>query len=251
MASKKGITAAVVLLLLAGGKKAAAAVPDEPEPEPPEGPGPGFAPPPVLPLPPVGPAADLPAVWASQMRATPTPGFGYQVKQGEVLRGNNGIMARAMTAGGMAGGGSGQDRTAYLRAITRVRSNWRLYGTPSTGFTPAIDRVQILNQDDSIVSGTIGAAFVKMHDNWAAATTQGSLPSRLIGWTRNPNTGAPRTAANWQARMHGPSRTFGVLLLPDLACVLLGLQVGRTPNCDWAAQLYNAAGTAWAAWVPE
>lgn len=177
----------------------------------------------------------------------PRPGAAYQVRQGEILYGNGGIIARALRS--VDASDTGADRVAYYQAITRVRSNWRLYGTLRGPHTPAIERVVVRSAAGDVDTGTITAALCVRHDRWLSAAAQGDLPARLIGWTRSQATGACASVRNrqgWQSLRHG-SRTYGLLWLPPLEAVDLGLDVTDRPDMDWPAALYEAAGTTWEA----
>lgn len=235
MAKKTGLALVALAILAAGGDSKAARAP-------------------VIDEPPIDePPTDEPTLfneWKKFVKPSPEQSAGYTIRKGDVLLGNNGVIAKVYRDAGQPNGGTGAERKAYLQAITRVRSNWRTAGTMVSSFTPPIQRVEVRSPSGEVGIGTIGAAFLPWHDGWGAATAQGDLPARLIGWTRNPNTGQPRTAPDWKEKKHSAVRRYATLWLPGLECADLGMDVSQSPQCDWPSTLYNLAGTTWNAWVP-
>lgn len=185
------------------------------------------------------------------IKPVPTVGFGYRIKFGENLYGTDGIIARALlpALGRMP---SAQERMDYYRAICRVRSNWRLYGTIAVDTTPSVERVDIQNPDGVVVVGTMTAASCPWHDSWGAAAIAGVLPSRLIMWTRKQGGGKCnlRPLGDWEAKLHGGSRVSGTLFLPPVSAMVAGLGVSASAAFDWPPELYAAVGTTWEAWTP-
>ncbi len=237
MAKKATLAIAALAFLALSGDAKAAPPTDEPTDEPPTD----------------EPPTDEPTLfttWRTLTKGAPQEKSGYTVRKDETLLAANGVIARVFKAAGQANGGTGAERIAYLHAITRVRSNWRTYGTMSTGFTPPITRVDIRDAQGNIVSGTIGGAMMPWHDGWFAATTQGDLPARLIQWNRNPNTGMLRSVGDWKAKKHSTTRRYATLWLPPIDCMDLGMDVSESPQCDWPAALYQLAGTSWQGWSP-
>lgn len=177
---------------------------------------------------------------------TPRLNAAYQIKAGDILYGDNGVISRALRDAGESD--TGADRVAYYKAIGRVRSNWRLYGTLMTTATPAVERVQVRSASGEVALGTITAALCSRHDRWLTAAAQGELPVRLIGWTRSAAQGkcaSIRNRSGWQQLVHGDKRAYGLLWLPPIEAVDLGMDVTDRPDMDWPAALYTAAGTTW------
>ena len=229
--------AALAILALSGDAKAKGV--DEPTDEPPEDEPPKDKPDPTL-----------FTTWGGLVKRVPQQNAGYSVRQGDTLLGPTGVIARVFKSAGKPGGGTGAEKRAYLQAITRVRSNWRTAGTLSTGFTPAIVRVDVRDSEGNVVSGTIGGAMMPWHDGWKEATRQGDLPARLIQWARNPNTGGLRAVGDWEEKKHSAVRHYATLWLPSIDCADLGMGVSESPQCDWPAALYQLAGTSWLGWSP-
>ncbi len=177
-------------------------------------------------------------VFNSLIKGTPQPNAAYKIKQGDTLLGSGGIAAQAILAG------SGQvatpaERYAYYEAITRVRTNWMLYAT-----TAANNPVNVTDENNDTVAGTVTASFFKMHDTWPGSMQEDDMPARLIGFSRNQNL-QPVPLGNWTERAHGTAkstRQFGTLWLPDLACVDFGPDVFTNEQCDWPPALWEAVG---------
>lgn len=245
----KGKTIALVaagLFLIGGKSKAASAkTPDLPPPPKSDDDEPDQ---PIIVLPPAK-VVTLGDVFADNVRPTPTPGFAYVVRKGDRALGSGGIADRALKSAGFANP-TGAQRQVYYQAMTRVRSNWRLYGTMATGFDGQSERVSVMDTNGNSVNGTILAAFNKVNDNWQAATQAGQLPARLINWNRNKNTGNAVPIGGWQGKLHGGSRQYGVLMLPTMKCATEGVTVSHNPQCDWPTGLYTMAATTYGAWVP-
>ena len=177
-------------------------------------------------------------IYNSLITGSPAPNSAYAVKSGDTLLGPNGICARAILAG------SGQvatssERYAYYEAVSRVRTNWMLYATE-----PVNNPVEVTDENGDTVSGSVTSAFFKMHDTWPGSLVEDDLPARLIGFTRNSNL-QPVPLGNWKERAHAgakSTRLFGVLWLPDLACVDFGPDVFTNAQCDWPPSLFEAVG---------
>jgi len=189
--------AALVLLVSSGGDANAADVPDVPPPNPPPpgppapptvfplptippipqppGPGPGPTPPIDVPLPTLPPFVTPSMVLDDLTTIIPTPGFLYQIRQGD----NPSKVGQSLVAS--TGKGSVQQ---WLRCITQGRYNWFTYATNASTNGFGAGRV-------SNVWGRINAAFLPAHENVAAAVAAGRLPQRTIAWTttNDPNDG--------------------------------------------------------------
>lgn len=226
------IAIAVAVWAFAGSASAASKKELPPPPgDEPEGPGP--EPDPVL-----------KQVFDDNVAEVPTLGMGYQLVKGDTYRGPNGIVARA------APQLSPQDRVAYIRVMTRLLSNWRLYGALTTGHTAPLDRINIPAgpTGGAPAVGNINAALNKVNDSWPIAISKNELPARLIRWNRNKNTGKVQPVAGWRDRMHGHSRRYGLVMMPPLSC----LEEGGLPPaaCDWPADLWVLTQTSRDEWQP-
>lgn len=239
------------LWVLASGDSKAAELPEpgptpEPDPEEPDPDDPTPDPPPPEPEP-DNPDPALPVIFGNNVRPEPTLGYGYQLVHNDVLLGPKGVLGRALINGNVSN--TGPNRRRLYEATVRERTNWRLYGTIASAFQKQGERVMVVG-GGTTVWGTLGAASLPVNDSWERATAAGQLPSRLIQWTRNKNTGAVRVRSDWKLRIHGLPRGLGTILIPRFACTELGSEVSQSPECSWPAAMYLAAGTSWEDWVP-
>lgn len=268
----KAALAVLALLALSGDKKAAAAAPDvdddlddddvEPgdvEPDEPFQVIPGKEPElPDEPIQVVPTTGELPPstgpvstdaedtatdVYDAVISLMPAVGRAYQIQSGDVLRGANGLIAQALGAH-YGEPPSLEEIYAYYKLMTRIRTNWVLYGTDST---PSAE-VVVTDEQGATVAGSITSAFYKMHDSWPAATGMDAMPSRLIGFTRMlaGNKKIPIPLSGWQQRAHGPAgttRVFGTLLFPHVECIDAANPFTNA-QCDWPEQLFAATGYA-------
>lgn len=254
MSKKRNL--AIILLgvgagLALGSKKASA---DEPPPDPnepldPIGPV-VFDPPPEPPEPPLDPIGPVVLttgaleIWTSLVRPTPTLNAGYQLKPGENLYGNGGVIDRALKSAGMSSTGSA--RRAYYVAAGRVRSTVRLYATSASHLIAShVERYTVQQADGSTVAATWSPATCPWHDRWPQAMQAGEKPNRLIAWSRqNPvgPCGGLLATGGWQQLLHGVGRTFGCVWLPDASAIDAGLDVTANDAFDWPPELWSALG---------
>jgi hypothetical protein len=204
---------------------------------PPPGGGGGGAPPPP------NNAGTLPATLTSLTSPTPRMGAAYQVRDGDVLLGPGGIVGKALVSEGLAN--TAQNRTRYLQAMTRVRSNWVLYATDGT--SSQVDDATVTDSSGQTTKGDITAAMLRMHDSWGDAAAAGELPNRLIKFTRqvSGNNKVPVPMQGWQQRAHGgaaTARVYGRLWLPPALAMNQGPLAFQNAAYDWPVQLWLAAG---------
>lgn len=239
MAKKKSSVGLLLLagagLLLLGGTASAADIPAGPfgpDPDPDPGPDPDPFGPPAPPAPPVPgptvvvvpplpPMVDPVTILGDWTRPTPTPGFLYQVRQGDTMI----SIARAAL-----GVGAGSPQTVpYIKCITGSRWNWNLYATQASGGSYAAEREG--------VSGHIVAAVLPTGEPVAAAIASGRLPQRIVQWTPGPN-GSIRSMTGPFAPL--PGKTWGMLFLPVLPCPtvpMAGAEDGDHPSANPTALL--------------
>lgn len=237
-----GIVALALYLLLRGGGK-------QPKPFDPNVVQPGVNKPPEPPPPPEpGDAPDPLEVWQPLVAPEPTVGRGYRIRKDEVFYGSDGIVARALTKA-LGRVPSTDERVAYYRAIGRVRSNWRLYGTLRGAKTGDVEAFNVRNADGEIVEGTITGALLPWHDSWPLSLADGRLPRRLIDWRRKGD-GKLRAVPDAAEIAASGNRLFGVVWLPPLDAMQAGVETTYRADLDWPGELYAAAGTTWEEWVP-
>jgi hypothetical protein len=176
-------------------------------------------------------AGELPMqIFTGLLSDFPRANAGYRIRIGETARG----IARRVLQFELGRDPTKSEWGDYYQALTRSRTNWKLYATKSDN---KIDRVSVTDEMGQTTRGTIKAAFNLVNDNWNASMQAAELPRRLIAWTLGSKKQAqPRKG--WRDFGHGvPPRQLGVLWLPDIDCVGLGNGVFTSAACDWPAQL--------------